>query len=299
MKNIYLLIVILALSYADVNAQWNRRKRKTVLYQHEIGGNIGFSNFQADFEPNGPANGLITINGLSINATHSVHLLPRRYDSSIFVKRLILKSNFGYSYGSFNNYGVGTGKELLYTTNTAGEKDYSKTPNNILLARLTSKTSIITFGTQLEFYFRDITSYLHRFNKYRQRNKMNPYIALGFGANYVNSTPSYDQEALTNNAGSSSAKSGGFPDNYILGETVKGIKGLVLSATAAIGTRYKLSREVDLVTEMKINYYLSDRIDAVNPDLKDSNSFSSQGVDGDKFNDYNTVISVGIIYHLF
>ncbi|NJB81478.1 hypothetical protein GGR97_000237 [Wenyingzhuangia aestuarii] len=298
---------MLFFSYANVNAQWSRGRRRIVLYQHEIGGNIGVSNFQSDFKANGPIDGLVTINGLSINATHSVHLLPRRYDASIFVKRLILKSNFGYSYGSFNNHGLGTGNELLYKNvdpsqdtrdGNADGKDYSRTPNNVLLARLTSKTSIITFGTQLEFYFKDITSYLHRFNKYRQKSKANPYIALGFGANYVSSTPSYDQEALNNNAGSNTAESGGLPDNYTP-ETITGIKGLVISATAAIGTRYKLSRSVDLVTEMKINYYLSDRIDAVNPDLKDTNSFGSQGTDADKFNDYNTVISVGIIYHLF
>jgi len=266
-----------------MNAQLRRYKsRKGNLFQQEIGANIGVSNFQGDFTSDGAADGLITVNGFSINATHSLYMLPRRYNEGGLLKKLVLKSNFGYTYGSFNNHGISSGDEPLFLL-VNGQKDYSTTANSTRLGRLTSKTSIISFGTQLEYYFKDVRKYIRKYSRSGDNTKFNPYIALGFGLNYVSTTVSYDDEAIINNAGGNN----GLPDHYTF-ETIGDVNQLVFSGSIAMGTRYKLNRLYDLVAEMKINSYFSDTVDGVEPDIS-----------GNSFSDYNVAISLGVIYHLF
>jgi len=266
-----------------MNAQLRRYKsRKNSLYQQEIGANIGLSNFQGDFTSDGAADGRIKVNGFSINATHSIHMLPKRYKGGNIFKKLVLKSNFGYTYGSFNNHGIASGNEPLFEL-VNGSRDYSKTANSTLLGRLTSKTSVISFGTQLEYYFKDVRKYIRKYSRSGDNAKFNPYVALGLGLNYVSNSVSYDNEAIINSAGGSN----GLPDNYSF-DVLEEVNQLVFSGSIAIGTRYKLNRFYDLVGELKVNSYFSDIVDGVDQDIS-----------GNSSNDYNTVISLGVIYHLF
>ncbi len=285
MKKIFILIaIILFSSIDDANAQRRRRRRsrankpgKSVMLRHEIGGNIGASNFQGDFTPEGPGDGLIGINGFSINATHSMHFLPKRR-SSKFLRHLVLKSNLGYTTGNFDNLGLSTGKEPLAGTSA----DHS----HILLGRLTSEAKILSFGTQVEYYFKDFFNYMYRGRSRRYRNrrgrsssKGNMYIALGLGVNKINSSFNYDVPNPNI-----------LPDNYTP-EVFGGIDSVIFSGSGALGYRYKIARSLDLVTELKVNYYLSDRVDAINTDP--ATNIQNQ------FNDYNSVLSLGVIYHLF
>jgi len=266
-----------------MNAQLRRyRSRKSSLYQQEIGANIGITNSQGDFVSDGAADGSIKVNGFSINATHSIHMLPRRYKGGSIFKKLVLKSNFGYTYASFNNRGLASGNEPLFEL-VGGVRDYSRTPNSTLLGRLTSKTSIISFGTQLEYYFKDVRKYIRKYSRSGDNTKFNPYVAIGLGLNYVSNTVSYDNEAIINNAGGFN----GLPDNYTF-EILEDVNELVFSGSIAIGTRYKLNHLYDLVGELKVKSYFSDTVDGVDPD-----------VSGNSFNDYSATISLGVIYHLF
>lgn len=286
MKKIYTLIAIVLFSsicetYAQRSNQrrkWN--KRSSSIIKGEIGGNIGISNAQGDFTPKGSGDGLITVNGISVNATYSVNFLEKRRSPRKSIKNhIILKANLGYTNANFNNLGISSGNEELSST---------KTQNSVLLGRLKSKSSILSLGGQVEYYFKDLFNYFHRSRRRRRSSrgtKGNPYVGIGMGINYVKSTPEYDPQAILGSVGDN----GGLPDRYTP-EVIAGINSVILSGNAAVGYRYKLNRQIDLVGELKINYYFSDRIDAVDTDVN--------GIDN-KFNDYNSVISIGAIYHLF
>ena len=132
---------------------------------------------------------------------------------------------------------------------------------------------------EIQFYFRDVIKYLHKYNKYRSKSRTNPYIALGLGINYVNATPTYN--------GIDDSGSIVYPDNY-QASFIQKTNTIAISGNFAFGARYKAGTNYDLIGQMGFKYFLSDWIDGVNPDLE-----------GNKINDFNTVISVGLVYHLY
>lgn len=285
LKKLLLLIIFTLLLNTKSNAQ------RRFIFQHEVGAEAGISNFQADFIAKGPFDGKATINGFSVNATHYLHILPRRYGSNPLYRHTILKTTLGINLTSFDNKSFGTGTKPL---EDPPKYTIENTPNNILLARLSSKTTIISLDNELQFHYRDIVRFLHKYNRYRNKSKVDPYIAIGFGIHYVNATPSYDQEAIDREAGwnqSPGASNGtgdpGYPDNYKSSFIAK-TNTVTLSGNFALGARYKASPYYDLVSQINFKYYMSDWIDGVNPDLSNNSS-----------NDFNTVISVGFIYHMF
>jgi len=295
LKKIYILgAIILLFSITSANAQRRNQRDRNIKnsssrLRGEIGGNIGVSNAQGDYTRPGFVDGRIVVNGVSINATYSLHIMQKRRSIKSLNKdlknHLILKSNLGYTNANFNNLGTSTGKEPLSSINTR---------NQILLGRASAKTNIISLGTQLEYYFSDMLMYLHQSHRYRgtsRRVKKGAlYVGLGFGINCVNSKYDYD---VPSDVGSSNRW--GLPDRYTP-HVLKGLdNSIIISGNFAVGYRYKFNKEINLLAELKTNYYFSDRIDATDTT---PNKGPATGIEN-KFNDYNTVLSIGAIYHLF
>lgn len=267
-KKLLLLITLTLLLTTKSNAQ------RRFIYQHELGAEAGISNFQGDFVAKGPVDGKATVNGFAVNATHYLHILPRRYGASSFYKHTILKTSLGINSSTFDNTSYGTGNKPL-------SDPKSQTPNNILLARLSSKTTIISLDNELQFYYRDIIRFLHKYNRYRNKSKVNPYFSAGLGIHYINTSPTYGKP------GENLTEEGVFPDNYE-SSFIKKVNTVTLSGNLAFGARYKASPYYDLVAQINLKYYFSDWVDGVDPELSSNMA-----------NDFNSVISVGFIYHMF
>gem|GEM_PF-4770151 len=282
------------------NQRYRNVGSRTSNLKGELGGNFGVSNFQGDYTQKGLEglrNDKIVLNGISINATYSLHIMQkwksrkerkRSFETVYFELRnhLILKSNLGFTNGSFDNLGISTGKESLNPPTTR---------NNILLGRASAKTSILSFGTQLEYYFSNMLLFLDQSRRYegtsRRYNKGAFYVGIGLGINCVNSKYDYDVPSDV-----PSSNIWGLPDRYnpqVLGGLDNSI---VFSGNFALGYRHRLNHKIDLVTELKTNYYFSDRIDATN--TTPNSELPPTGIENE-FNDYNTVLSIGAIYHLF
>lgn len=274
MKKLFLFISLTLLLTTKSNAQ------RHFIYQHEVGTNIGISNTQSDFVAKGPFDGKATINGFALEGAHYLHILPRRYGGSQLLRHTVLKTSLAINISTFDNSSYGTEDAKL---NNPPEYTYANTPNDILLGRLKAKTTLISLDNEIQLYFKDIVRFLHKYNRYRSKSRTNPYIALGIGINYVNATPTYDPEALENNAGGGN----GYPDNYQASFIAK-TNTIAISGNFAFGARYKAGTNYDLIGQMGFKYFFSDWIDGVNPDLE-----------GNKINDFNTVISLGIVYHMF
>ncbi|MDO3693816.1 hypothetical protein QVZ41_03005 [Wenyingzhuangia sp. chi5] len=284
-KKLVLFILFALLLTTKSNAQ------RRFIYQHELGAEAGISNFQSDFVTKGPMDGKATINGFAVNATHYLHILPIRYGASAIYRHTILKTSLGVNYSTFDNTSYGTGTKPL---NDPPRYTYANTPNKILLARLSSRTTTISLDNELQFYYRDIIRFLHKYNRYRNKSKVNPYVSVGLGIHYFSATPSYDQEAIDNQAGwnqTPGANNGGgdpgYPDNYKASYITK-TNNVTISGNIALGARYKASPYYDLMAQINLKYYLSDWMDGVNPDISSNLS-----------NDFNSVICVGFIYHMF
>ncbi|MEN8764799.1 MAG: hypothetical protein ACN4EF_00575 [Wenyingzhuangia sp.] len=278
LKKLFLLFGIVLLLSTKSNAQ----RYFNHVYRHEIGVNIGVSNFNSDFAPKSILFGSTTINGLSIEATHYLQLVQQNYRPNSLLRKLILKTNLGVNFSSFNNNS--------YDTKNAKLQDpprytYATTPNKVLLGKLTSKTTIISLESELQYYLKDMARFLNKRIRHRYKNSTNPFVAVGFGIHSVQATPEYNpgQEAFTNNAGGNN----GYPDNYN-SSFFKETNDAVISTHLGFGARHKLESNFDLIAQMNVKYYFSDWIDGVNPMLE-----------GNRSNDFNSTISVGLIYSLY
>ena len=330
MKKVYLLIAVLLFSSIhEVNAQKKsarrRGKKATYIMQHEVGLNAGISNFQGDFTQSGPFDGLVTINGFTINGTHSMHWIKsrrnrRRKKDTNILNHLMIKSSIGYTQGNFNNLLNSTGDEDLLALSSSGDNGIH---TDIIEGRITSETSIISLSSQAEFYFRDLVNYLHQSSRARGRSrrsrsrryrrsssrrsryssrrrrstnhKGNVYVAAGIGLNIVNSASTTD---LTTDERVLLQQVNGtiLPDLWTQ-EVLEDLDpAFVFSGSFAIGYRYRLARSVDLVAEIKSNLYTSDAIDAINPSNSTNPNFDESV---DTAVDYNTNITLGVVYHLF
>lgn len=255
------------------------KQNKLITTTHEIGASIGLSNFNSDFAPKYILHEFITINGATLSAAHYLGIKLRGYENNPILKNLILKTNFSLNYSFFNNYSYGTKNAKienppLYTIDN--------TPNKVLLGKLTSKTLLLSMDNELQFYLKDVIKCMAKSNK---EINLNPYVALGFGVHYVKSSPVYNpgKRAFNNNAGGNN----GYPDNYKSNFIAK-TNAIVLSANCAMGTRYKISSNMNLIAQLGIKYYLSDWMDGVNPNLTSNKS-----------NDFNSIASIGLVYKLF
>ena len=270
LKKSFSFALFILLTITKSNAQ------QRFIFQHEIGAEAGISNFQGDFVSKGPFDGKVTINGFALNAVHYLHLLPRSYGESSFFKHTILKTSLGINYSTFDNTSYGTGNKPL-------SNPLKDTPNQILLARLSAKTIVVSLDNELQVYYRDIIKFLHRNNRHSRNHhsKINPYASIGLGIHYVNATPTYGKP------GEELAKNDVYPDNY-KSTSISKTNTVTFSGNLALGARYKASSHYDLVTQINIKYYLSDGMDGVNPNTSSNKS-----------NDFNSVISLGFVYHMF
>lgn len=194
----------------------------------------------------------------------------------MLLRHSVLKTSLAINFSSFDNYGYDTENSPL---ENPPQYTYANTPNHVLLGRLKAKTTLISLDSEIQFYFKDVIKYLYKYNKYRSKSRTNPYVNLGFSINYVNATPTYDQEALDNNAGGNN----GYPDNY-KASFIKETNTIALSGNLAFGARYKAGSNYDLFAQMNLKYFFSDWIDGVNPDPSNNN-----------VNNFNSTISAGII----
>ena len=147
------------------------------------------------------------------------------------------------------------------------------------LRAMSGSTKLLNFGTQLEFYFKNLEDYGLLFN---DNDKFAPYVSAG--VQYSSFTPefstSYGNGDYINNP---DILPGPWQENAIFTE-----KDNAFSLTFSLGTRYKMSG-FDLVLDARYQYFLSDRIDGLD---------APSEVSGSKFNDTLIYFSLGAVIDL-
>jgi len=265
MKIFYkILIVLVFLPLSNSFAQLN--------LSHEFGLSFGPVTMQTDY---GERHHLpsSTATSFGVSASHYLSFYSSNYNwrngASYFSDHFKLKTDFSYY------------------TNTALEHkgkwvDPSDITNNAdKLRAMKGSTKIISFGTQLEYYFKNLEDYGLLFNN---DDKFAPYVSAG--VQYSSFTPE-----LTSDLGNYLTNPSLLPtqwqdiDNAVFVE-----KDNTFSLTFGLGTRYKMKGNFDLFVEARYQYFFSDRIDGL--DIP-SDEYASN-----KFNDTLIYFSVGGIFHL-
>ena len=138
------------------------------------------------------------------------------------------------------------------------------------LRAMKGSVSMMNIGVQLEYYMRDLESFITPYSDM----SFNPYITFGVNYALYSNTLEYDETL-------------GLPTKYTLPNALNIGSGAALNFTIGFGTRYNLTKKIDLAAQFQTQIFLTDSLDGVQPDVVQNQS-----------NDFITIFQVGIIYNL-
>ena len=238
---------------------------------HEVGVSFGPVTMQTDY---GERHHLpsSTATSFGVSASHYLSFYGSNYNwrngASYFSDHFKLKTDFSY-YTNTNLEHKGRWAE----DNPASEFDDK-------IRAMSGSTKIMSFGTQLEYYFKNLEDYGLLFN---DDDKFAPYVSAG--VQYSSFTPefstSYGNGDYINNP---SILPDPWQEDAIFLE-----KDNTFSLTLGLGTRYKMKGDFDLFVEARYQYFFTDTVDGLD---------APHDVSGSKFNDTLIYFNVGAIFHL-
>jgi len=238
---------------------------------HEVGISLGPVTMQSDYgERHHLPSSAATSFGIA--ASHYLSFYGSNYNwrngASFFSDHFKLKTDISY-YTNTNLEHKGK-----YIDPSVSSPDFAEK-----LSAMKGSTKLLNFGTQLEFYFKNLEDYGLLFNT---ADKFAPYVSVG--VQYSSFTPefstSYGNGDYINNP---DILPNPWQENAIFVE-----KDNTFSLTFGLGTRYKMTG-FDLVAEARYQYFFSDKIDGLD---------APHDVSGSKFNDTLIYFSVGAIFDL-
>jgi hypothetical protein len=246
-----------------------QRQRSNIT--HEIGFALGISSFTTDYGQRYDWNSNVGGNKLSgFGVIHYLTFTDYRYrwnhQTTYFAEHFRLRNEISYHQAPLNHYG----KWIKIIGGVQGEK----------LRAMHGKARTWHVGTHLEYHFVDINDFGSR----RDPNlKWSPYLSLGAGVNFYNPTVS------------TSYGDGDWKNDYdLLFKKWAGpgmaddSRGITMSATIGVGTRFKLGEYSDLFIEYRNQYFFSNWIDGLNARNDPAN----------KFVDWLVWLHVGYVYYL-
>lgn len=250
----------------NLQAQRERSKRT-----HEIAVAVGISDFMTDFGQRGNQDSNVTRNyGLGFGLIHYLTFTDYRYrwnhQTSYFAEHFKLRSEISYHSSKLEHYG----KWIKIIGGVQGEK----------LRAMHGKARTFHLGVALEFHFVDVNDFGSR----RDPNlKWSPYLSLGAGVNFYNPSlyTRFDD--------------GDWKSNYDLlfkkwagSAMANDSKGITMSATIGLGTRFKIGEYSDLFIENRHHYFFTNWMEGLNARDDYAN----------KFVDWMIWLHIGYVYYL-
>lgn len=258
-----LLVVLCGLS--------TEAQRKRSESTHEVAFAFGISDYTTDYGARYNTDANVTRNyGLGFGIIHYWTFTDYRYrwnhQTSYFAEHFRIRSEISYHQAPLEHYG----KWIRIIGGVPGEK----------LRGMHGKSRTLNIGSALEYHFVDINDFGSR----RDPNlKWSPYLSLGAMVDFYNPSiwTRYGDGNWKEDYNLLFAKWAG-PDR------ARDTKGITMSATLGVGTRYKLGEYSDLFIENRHQYFFSNWVDGLNARDDVAN----------KFVDWLIWLHVGYIYYL-
>lgn len=232
---------------------------------HDVGVFGGVAVLQTDYGQRGNFLSSYGNSGLSFSFAHYLHFFNKntRWDSGDeLFNYIMVKSEVNFMTGNnLQHHGV-------YVN---ANSDLARQ-----LKAMTGSVSITNLGIQLEYYLKGLQDFI---NPYSQI-KWNPYIAFGFRYAFYNNT-------LTSDLGDWRTDITVLPTKYREPGALAVGSGSSFAFTFGIGTRYKLTEDLDLAGQLAIQSFLSDAVDGLQAEVIEN-----------KNNEWLMNLQFGIIYHL-
>lgn len=214
---------------------------------HEIAAAFGMSNYTTDYGARYNTDSNITKNyGIGFGIIHYLTFTNYRYrwnhQISYWAQHFKIRSELSYHSAPLEHYG----KWIKIIKGVNGEK----------LRAMHGKARTWNLGSAIEYHFVDINDFASRRNP---NLKWSPYISLGAMVNFYNPT-------ISTRYGDGDWKADYsllFP-KWAGPDRARDSRGITMSATLGVGTRYKLSEYSDFFIESRHQYFFSNWVDGLN-----------------------------------
>lgn len=211
------------------------------------------NNFETNSKNTGFGIGLVHYLNFAYSADCNCYTRNRYFNDHFKIRNEI-----DYHKTNFEHYGKWVDPEK--TSNFANQ-----------LRAMSGSTSVFEIGSQLEYFPLSIRDFVSG------RYPIAPFISLG--AHYVNFNPEVESSIGPLNQPAST------PNKYFNSFTQEA--GSTFALVGGIGIRYKLSPLSDLMLDSRWEYYFSNDVDGLNPDVPEN-----------KANDWIYWVNFGYIYYL-
>ncbi len=255
-KHLILILLTLFGFTNETNAQ--------IELTQEIGIVAGPVQFRSDY---GQSNDFSTNNNNTGFGAGIVHYLGFE-SNSYFGDHFKMRSEISYNKTNLTHFGKWVDNK-------------STSPEVAKLRAMRGSTSLLNLGTQLEYHFLGLHDFENTIGGF------SPYVSLGAQISYniaKSSSTLGDTGIPATTIPKYLSPSDGHPYGFSNESKV------VLSVVTSLGSRYRLSRESDLLIDLRLQYFNSDWIDGLNPNKKIYTE--------NKANDCLLWLNLGYIYYL-
>jgi hypothetical protein len=213
---------------------------------HEVGIIFGPVSFQSDYGERHDMNNNVKNTGFGVGIIHFINFSANNNRESFFTEHFKVRSELSFNKINLHHFGEWVDREK--------QKGVVRH-----LRAMNGKTTLVNFGSQLEFSFIKIHDFENSVGSF------SPYVSLGFQASYYSTkaesqlgplglTETTFPKYLTPSDG----RAHGFSNE----------NGVVLSVVTGVGVHYKLTEMSDLMFDIRYQGFNSDWVDGLNPNKK-------------------------------
>ncbi|MFK8059403.1 MAG: hypothetical protein AB8B78_04855 [Polaribacter sp.] len=240
-------------------------ENKAQHFTHDIGVFVGSTSLQSDYGERGNFASEFNNKGTSYSVAHYLSFYNRtlRWDpNNVLHNHLMVKTELHYLGNTqLIHHGYWAKKQSL-----EGEK----------LRAMKGTVRMLSVGVSLEYFLRPLEQFVYPHSDTR----FNPFLT--FGIKYSSFT-----NGLTSDLGDWRNDINVLPQKYTLKNALDVGAGQAFSLQMGLGTRFKISQKLDLVTQFNYQYFFSDKIDGLQAEVFEN-----------KNNEWLVDIQFGLVYHL-
>ncbi|QTE21909.1 THC0290_0291 family protein [Polaribacter cellanae] len=238
---------------------------KAQHYTHDIGGFVGSTSLQTDYGERNDFGSELKNQGISFSVAHYLSFYNRtlRWDpNNVLHNYLMVKTSLQYlTKTKMKHHGIYASKQSY-----AGEQ----------LRSMKGTVRMINLGVHLEYFLHSLEEFVYPYSDI----SFNPYFTFGFEYSFFNNTVTSDLGDWQNDITV-------FPEKYQKKGHIEVGANESFVFSIGFGTRYKLTKNIDLATQINYQYFFSDKVDGL-----------QAAVFENKNNEWALNIQVGLIYHL-
>lgn len=225
---------------------------------HDIGFFAGNTTIFTDYGQSGDFESVLNGATVSFSVAHYLHFFNTsgRWNSgNETFNNLMIKSELSFYSTPLEQTGKWVGRD----------SDASRR-----LSAMKGSVSVINMGVQLEYYFKDLESFISPYSNM----KLNPFVTFGINYALYSNTLEYDETL-------------GLPLKYQTPGALNIGSGGAINFNIGTGIRYQLTEKLDLAAQFQAQIFLTDEIDGLQANVIENKS-----------NEFVTILQVGVIYHL-